>query len=139
MKNFVAIIFYVSSIIIPSCKEGNNLGVDTVLGDTVMLLDISERSNDTDSVDSSSNDADNVDSSNCLVTYVYYYKSIYQQPIYKSMEDIRKEVSVIDAMTFSDPGKIYLYGNKLFINEKGKGVHIIDNTDKTKSSFYKFY
>lgn len=29
------------------------------------------------------------------------------------------------------PGKIYRYMNYIFINEKGKGIHIINNTDPT--------
>jgi hypothetical protein len=33
--------------------------------------------------------------------------------------------------TLDDPGKIYMYGNYVFIVEKSLGVHIIDNSDKT--------
>lgn len=33
------------------------------------------------------------------------------------------------ARTMEDPGKIYLYGNYVFIVEKAEGIHVIDNTD----------
>ena len=33
--------------------------------------------------------------------------------------------------TLDDPGKIYIYGNYVFIVEKSQGVHIIDNSDRT--------
>ncbi len=31
--------------------------------------------------------------------------------------------------TIADPGKIYYKDNFIFINERGQGIHIIDNTD----------
>ncbi len=30
------------------------------------------------------------------------------------------------------PGKIYVQGNYLFVNEQGEGLHVIDNADPTK-------
>jgi len=48
-------------------------------------------------------------------------------PIYKTFSEIRNGVSVKSAQTLKEPGKIYVYGKYLLINEKGKGIHIIDN------------
>ena len=50
------------------------------------------------------------------------------KPIYASGSDIAN-VSVKEAVALSDPGKIYLLDPYIFVNERGKGVHIIDNSD----------
>ena len=56
-----------------------------------------------------------------LVGTVEGYKPVYG--------DINSEVIQMDAQPMKDPGKIYVFGNFLFVNEKFKGVHIIDNVD----------
>jgi hypothetical protein len=38
----------------------------------------------------------------------------------------------------SAPGKIYTYGNYLFINEINKGIHIVDNSDPASPRFLNF-
>ena len=50
------------------------------------------------------------------------------QPIYLAEEDAR-QVEFQPAKTLVNPGKIYVYGNLLLINEKNIGIHLIDNTD----------
>ncbi len=50
-------------------------------------------------------------------------------PIYKTMDAILKDVKLTDAKAMEKPGKIFSYGNMLFINEIDKGIHVIDNTD----------
>ncbi|MCF2487600.1 hypothetical protein [Dyadobacter sp. CY347] len=50
------------------------------------------------------------------------------RPIYTTEEDMAK-IAVIDAQPLSKPGKIYVLDPYLFINESGKGIHIIDNLD----------
>jgi len=50
-------------------------------------------------------------------------------PIYKSYEEARNGVQSKDPITLKDPGKIFFYGNYLLINEKYKGVHVINNID----------
>jgi hypothetical protein len=53
--------------------------------------------------------------------YVYY------APVYTSLAEIRSSVDVIAPREMESPGRIYFKDNYLFINEAGKGVHVIDN------------
>lgn len=57
------------------------------------------------------------------LTYTLYL------PIKKSMATIRAEVKVATSQTIKDAGKIYTIGNTIFLNEKNKGVHVIDNSN----------
>jgi hypothetical protein len=50
-------------------------------------------------------------------------------PVYKSLAEIRVDPTVEPARDLKNPGKIYLYGNLILINEKGEGVHVIDNAN----------
>ncbi|ACT91352.1 hypothetical protein [Dyadobacter fermentans] len=53
------------------------------------------------------------------------------RPVYKNPEDVAK-VEVSTARSLKDPGKIYTYDRYLFINELGKGIHIVDNANPAK-------
>lgn len=57
------------------------------------------------------------------VTYKKY------EPVYMSYEDLRSSVKSEPAQALKKPGKIYLKGNYIFVNEVDKGIHIIDNTN----------
>lgn len=51
-------------------------------------------------------------------------------PVYKTIEEIRAGTAVVEApRTLSNPGQLYYYDNKIFINERREGIHVIDNTD----------
>lgn len=50
-------------------------------------------------------------------------------PVYKTLAEIRVDPTVESARDLKNPGKIYLYGNLILINEKGEGVHVIDNAN----------
>jgi len=52
------------------------------------------------------------------------------RPIYLSYEELR-QVNTQDPRSLQRPGKIYVRGTYLFINEPGEGIHIIDNHDPT--------
>lgn len=54
-------------------------------------------------------------------TYKYY------EPVYTSLEEIRSSVDFVDPEEIENPGKIYLYNQTIFINEAGKGIHVVDN------------
>lgn len=56
------------------------------------------------------------------VTYKKY------EPVYMSYEDLRAAVKTEPAQPLKNPGKIYIKGNYIFVNEIDKGIHIIDNT-----------
>ncbi|MCK9480640.1 MAG: hypothetical protein M0R38_02630 [Bacteroidia bacterium] len=38
-----------------------------------------------------------------------------------------------------NPGKIYIYNNLLFINERGEGIHVLDNTNNKQPVNLAFY
>lgn len=59
---------------------------------------------------------------NCRHTYSLY------TPIYKSLSEVRANLKSNPAQDLQRPGKIYVYGNYIFLNEYDKGIHIIDNS-----------
>ena len=61
----------------------------------------------------------------CETTYTYKY----YEPVYLTVAEIRNSVSLRSSEDISYPGKIYRFDHYLFINEVGKGIHIIDNYD----------
>lgn len=50
------------------------------------------------------------------------------RPVYVSNEEAA-EITSKPGEALVDPGKIYLLEPYLFINERGRGIHVIDNTD----------
>lgn len=50
-------------------------------------------------------------------------------PVWKSRADIRAAMHAMPAQTIGATGKLYIYGNYIFLNEPTKGVHIIDNSN----------
>lgn len=50
------------------------------------------------------------------------------RPVYASYEEI-SSIKTLTPQPLRNPGKIYIKGGFLFINEQGKGVHIVDNSD----------
>ncbi len=51
------------------------------------------------------------------------------EPVYMSYEELRASVKSESALALKKPGKIYIKGNYIFVNEVDKGIHIIDNTN----------
>lgn len=51
------------------------------------------------------------------------------RPVYGTAADL--EVRKLPPQDLCQPGKIYIYGSYLLINEVHKGIHIIDNSDPT--------
>ncbi|WP_044201371.1 hypothetical protein [Flammeovirga sp. OC4] len=49
------------------------------------------------------------------------------EPVVMSRTDFEQEVGISDPQPLENPGKIYVYGKFLFVNEKNKGFHIYDN------------
>ncbi|MFK7799792.1 MAG: LVIVD repeat-containing protein [Aureispira sp.] len=62
---------------------------------------------------------------NCkrTITHIKY------EPVYKTLNEIRVAPAVEGPRDLKDPGKIYLYGTTLLINERSEGVHIVDNSN----------
>jgi hypothetical protein len=59
------------------------------------------------------------------------------RPMYASEFDT-DGIRVTDSQPVKNPGKIYYYGSYLFLNESGKGVHIINNADPSNPQKMKF-
>jgi hypothetical protein len=50
-------------------------------------------------------------------------------PVYKEKSEVYANIKSNAPAAVKAPGKIFLYGNYIFLNEVDKGVHIIDNTN----------
>lgn len=61
----------------------------------------------------------------CLQTRTYKTYS----PEYMSYDEMRSSVRSEAAQPLQTPGKIYLKGNYIFVNEVNKGIHVIDNSN----------
>jgi hypothetical protein len=51
------------------------------------------------------------------------------EPIYRTEAQLRQEIKTEKPRELKNPGKIYIYGDYLLINEVNEGIHIIDNKD----------
>jgi len=54
------------------------------------------------------------------------------EPIYMSYGDLRSAVEVQAARPLDRLGRLYIYGDYLFLNERNEGIHVIDNHDPTQ-------
>ncbi|HET6768156.1 MAG TPA: hypothetical protein VFH08_12175 [Chitinophagaceae bacterium] len=73
----------------------------------------------------------------CLKDNVTKTYSIFE-PVYKSKAEVFSEIKSSIPVSISNPGKIYMYGNYIFLNEINKGVHIIDNSNPASPSIKAF-
>lgn len=55
-------------------------------------------------------------------TYTWY------EPVYRTLPEVRAEMKSSPAREIKKPGKIYIYGNYILLNEVDEGIHIYDNT-----------
>jgi hypothetical protein len=58
----------------------------------------------------------------CTQTYKLY------TPVYKTLSEVRANMGSGQPAELRNTGKIYVYGNYIFLNESNKGIHIIDNS-----------
>src|SRR5688572_25357656 len=61
----------------------------------------------------------------CSEMYTYTYFT----PVYQTAAVVRANIKSDAARAIINPGKIYIKGNYIFLNEVDKGIHIIDNTN----------
>ncbi|THU35906.1 hypothetical protein FAM09_21175 [Niastella caeni] len=64
----------------------------------------------------------NCDKEKVTQTYTWY------TPDYKTLTEVRAEMKSGPGQPLKSPGKIYIYGNYIFLNESNAGIHIIDNS-----------
>lgn len=50
-------------------------------------------------------------------------------PVYRTKNDVRNNIKSNAPQPLKKPGKIYIIGNTIFLNEIDKGIHVIDNTN----------
>ncbi|MCY7310762.1 MAG: hypothetical protein LH619_08285, partial [Chitinophagaceae bacterium] len=50
-------------------------------------------------------------------------------PVYKEKSEVYANIKSNAPRSVESPGKIFMYGNYIFLNEVDKGVHIIDNSN----------
>jgi hypothetical protein len=60
------------------------------------------------------------------------------EPILMSREDMEAAVQVRNSREIEKPGKIWVYGNFIFVIEQCKGIHVLDNTDSENPKNLKF-
>jgi hypothetical protein len=66
--------------------------------------------------------------SSCMKDKLTKTYTIYT-PVYKTKQEVLASVKFAAPQTISSPGKIYIFGKYVFLNELNKGVHVIDNTN----------
>ncbi|GAA4732797.1 hypothetical protein GCM10023229_08480 [Flavisolibacter ginsenosidimutans] len=52
-----------------------------------------------------------------------------QTPIFKTLSQVRAEMHSTAPQPLKATGKLNLFGNTIFLNETGRGIHIIDNSN----------
>ncbi len=76
-------------------------------------------------------------SSGCLKDNITRTYTIYT-PVYKAKAEVVSNIRSNTPQPITETGKIYMYGRYIFLNEVGKGVHIIDNVDPKNPKAIKF-
>lgn len=60
-------------------------------------------------------------------------------PVYMSFTEFRNSFQKSDPVEITKPGKMYFKDNFLFVNEVGKGIHVIDNSNPATPEKVVFY
>ncbi len=62
-------------------------------------------------------------------SYKRTYSYTYYKPVYKTTAEVRANIKSNTPRPVERPGKLYLFGKYIFLNEIDKGIHVIDNTN----------
>ncbi len=60
-------------------------------------------------------------------------------PVYMPFKEFRSSFEKSEPIDISHPGKIYFKDQYLFVNEYGKGIHVIDNSNPSEPEKIAFY
>ena len=63
---------------------------------------------------------------------------VYLEPVYTTVEELRASIKVTAPEPIKAVGQIYIKDNFLFVNDPGKGIHVIDNHDPAHPTPKKF-
>jgi hypothetical protein len=58
-----------------------------------------------------------------------YAEYLVARPITISKAEFKNSVDVIAPLPVEESGKIYTYKNYIFVNDKYRGIHVVDNSD----------
>jgi hypothetical protein len=61
----------------------------------------------------------------CTRTYAYTWF----EPIYKTTNEVRANIKSNPAKDIKAPGKLFIIGDYIFLNEINRGIHIINNSN----------
>src|SRR5258706_2819659 len=64
----------------------------------------------------------------CKKTYTYSY----YVPLYRTKAEVRANIRSNAPKELVNTGKLYMYGNYIFLNEVDKGIHVIDNSNPSQ-------
>ncbi|HAK12452.1 MAG TPA: hypothetical protein DCO78_11180, partial [Chitinophagaceae bacterium] len=59
----------------------------------------------------------------CWKTYAVF------TPVYQTTQQVRNAIGSATPRPIEEPGKFFVKGNYIFLNEIDKGIHIIDNSN----------
>ena len=59
----------------------------------------------------------------CTRTYVFY------EPVYKTTDEVRANIKSNTPRKVERPGKLFIRGQYIFLNEMDRGIHVIDNAN----------
>lgn len=65
-------------------------------------------------------------------SYTRTYTYTYYQPVFQTREEVRANIKSNPAKPIERPGKIYIRGHYIFLNEIDKGIHVIDNSNPSQ-------
>jgi len=51
------------------------------------------------------------------------------QPIFKTTQEVRENIKNVPGTALKNPGKMYVSGSYIFLNERNKGIHVINNSN----------
>ncbi|HEY9487748.1 MAG TPA: hypothetical protein VIQ51_05425 [Chryseosolibacter sp.] len=73
-------------------------------------------------------------SDKCEVTEEY----VYFEPVYATVDEIRASIDLLPPQPVHAVGRIYYKDGLMFVNEPGKGIHVINNRNPANPSALKF-
>ena len=72
----------------------------------------------------------------CKDKYTEQYLEL--EPVYMGYQEFRASVKMVSRQDLVKPGKIYVVGNYLFINERMKGIHMYNNANPASPQYIGF-
>lgn len=69
--------------------------------------------------------------SSCLKDRCTRHFKIYT-PVTEKLSNLRASVKSMPAQSMQQPGKLFIKGNLIFLNELNKGIHVIDNSNPAR-------